>query len=176
MAKRIVASNSELITEEYPFMRRFVDKFPQDLEKTIRVRRIDEWLLDRVPYTSRHRHNSTDFFNHGHRNRWEAIVLLGDDGNEIACVRQDDVTGYFMNSLLSIANLLRSQKIKGEQVKHAINRLEEPNSVKYILEILVLPGMSVGFTLYKLPKDEDMEDCMRRFLEERKGALLDVGD
>ncbi len=177
MTKRIAASNNDLIIEEHPFLAKFLDQLPEDLKKTIFVKKIGKEILRTIPYTPNHSHNSTSLGWKGfYRNRERMILLIRSDGDVISEVVQDDIKSYIKNSLLWLVNIVRSVKVQGEQVKYAIARLEKPNTVKFLLDISVYPGKDAEFTLHKLSSGLDMEGRMNSLLDETKVELLDIGD
>ena len=171
---KMAASNIDLILAEYPFLRPFVD---QTLRR-IKVSRIDLALLRQVPFTWEH--NKSPGIRTWTDDQSVTYHLVDLEGKVITTVLQTDVIDNPLPLSWS-PKTWGKRNIEGERVGDALEKLDDPDKVVYIVEIRYHQdgsnwldkhyGPSTGITLHKLPGGVTTSDHVANLQREVVGEL-----
>ena len=126
----VTASNGRLILKEYPFIKRFMN----DSVHWFKVERVDLDLMQSIPYTAWY---SVLGIKSDYRSL--AYYVFGRDGTLLATVKQADASRAAPFSLLSPKTWPR-RIVPGETVGSAIDKLDEPNEVVFVVEVINIPS------------------------------------
>ncbi len=169
--KEALYARVEAFLEEFPFLERYVVKVERFSERPT-VQRVDLDLMDRYGWT--------DVWTR--RNRYGEMgsvrfLLIGNDGQELGEAKPHNVVRSKF-SLWRPSTWFR-EDVSGETVYEAIQKLDDPNRVHYVLEINDMwdrrpdfdPDYGLKVTLHKVPSGRSLSDWLAQIQEIAKGEL-----